>query len=92
MKTKIDIESNNGYIVIKKKVRRNLLEIDSRRPNIMYMQYGYINGIGPWNCTSAIQYEPNRYGYDTPTIWPKSVKKVMPAMFEFMNEFISLQK
>ena len=58
----------------------------------MYMQYGYINGIGPWHSTSAIQYGRNYYGYDTPGVWPKSVKNVMPAMFEFMNEYTKINK
>jgi len=86
-KIKINIASHNGYIIIAKNVRKKILEIDSRKPNTMYMQYGYANGIGPFYSTSAIQYETNRYGYDTPDLWPKSVKKVMPAMFEFINEF-----
>lgn len=92
MQTKINVAAHNGYIIISKNVRGKILEIDSRKPNIMYMQYGYINGIGPWHSTSAIQYDPNKYGYDTPNVWPKSVRKVMPAMFAFMNEFIRLEK
>jgi hypothetical protein len=89
--SKINIASHNGYIIITKNVRGKILEIDSHRPNTMYLQYGYANGTGPWHSTSAIQYEPGRYGYDTPDLWPKSVRNAMPGMFDFMNRFILMQ-
>lgn len=92
MQTKINIAAHNGYIIISKNVRGKILELDSRKPNIIYMQYGYANGTGPWHSTSAIQYDPNSYGFDTPDLWPKSVRKVMPAMFDFMAHYLSLQK
>jgi hypothetical protein len=91
MKVKINVTAYQNYIIINKNIRGKILEIDSRKPNTMYMQYGYTNGVGPWHSTSAIQYAPGRYGYDTPDIWPKSVKKVMPEMFEFMNSYVAIK-
>lgn len=88
---KINITAHDGYTIISKNVGGKILEVDSRKPNIMYMQYGYVRGNGPWHCTSAIHYGDNKFGYDTPDVWPKAVLKVMPEMFAFMQKFLSLK-
>ena len=90
MNIKIDIRTTPHGIVIHKNVRGKVLEINSTRPNIMYMQYGYSGGVGPWHSTSAIHYGNNKFGYDTPDLWPQSVRKVMPAMFAFIAEYNAL--
>ena len=85
---KITVTSHADYITVSKNVRGKIIEIDSRRPNIIYMQYGYANGTGPWHSTSAIQYAPGHYGYETPGLWPKSVRSAMPGLFQFIDRYI----
>jgi len=89
---KIDITSHNGYTKIHKKIRNKTLEIDSRSPNRIYMQYGYINKTGPWSQTSAIHYGEGKFGYNRPEAWPKNVQKVILPMILFMKKLININK
>ena len=90
--TKFDIISHDGYTTIKKVIGKNIIEVDTRRPFTVYMQYGYYNGVGPWHSTSAIHYGGYKFGYDTPTVWNKRTIKILPALFDIVEKITALEK
>ena len=85
---KFDLIAHDTYTTIRKKVGKKILEIDTRRPSIIYMQYGYSGGVGPWHSTSAIHYEADRFGYDTPDLWDKRTRKALPAMIAMAQKLV----
>lgn len=91
MQTTFEVISHAGFTVVKKIVGKNILEVDTRRPNTVYMQYGYLNGTGPWSSTSAIHYGNNKYGYDTPGAWNKKTRAMLPKLFAMVEKIKALE-